>query len=72
MTLFLGRVGLPSFDVPKSKFIRCALLLTGWMFLAIFLFLILQIFGLLLLAGLFRAGMPRLLTRGLGNDYYHY
>lgn len=70
LTLVLGRFVLPSFHFEKAQFKRCVILLTGWMFVAIILFSVLKLFGLLILAGLFNAGMPRFITRGMDGNYY--
>ncbi|CAA9352969.1 hypothetical protein AVDCRST_MAG94-2915 [uncultured Leptolyngbya sp.] len=70
LTLVLGRFAIPSFHFEKSQFKRCVILLTGWMFMAIILFGFLKLFGLLIVVGLFGAGMPRFITRGMDGNYY--
>lgn len=72
LTLILGRMLIPFFKIEVSDITLCTKYLTGWTFVALVLVSILKVFGFLLMGLLFGGGMPKSITRGSNDEFYHH
>lgn len=72
LTLFLGKMLIPFFKIEVSDITLCTKYLTAWTFVALVLVSILKVFGFLLMGLLFGGGVPKSITRGANDEFYHY
>jgi len=71
MTLFLGRMFIPFFQVKTSDIGFCTTYFTAWTFIALTIVSMLNLLGFLLMGLFFGSGMPRTTYRRFDDEYYY-
>jgi len=71
LTLVLGNLFIPFFEIEKNNLFRCSIRLTGWVFVSYFLGYLLKQLVILLMFCLFAGDMPRMKSRLFNDEFYY-